>query len=84
MKANTNQINLLQKEARKMHNGKGGNYRIPPEDFCPDVRDEKKRKAMLSKQCREEVKVGRKYLRWIDTNFVLFPPIGKVLKAKKE
>ena len=44
----------------------------------------KKRKAMLSKQCREEVKVGRKYLRWIDTNFVLFPPIGKVLKAKKE
>ena len=44
----------------------------------------KKRKAMLSKQCREEVKVGRKYLRWIDTNFDLFPPIGKVLKAKKE
>ena len=30
MKANTKQINLLQKEARKMHNGKGGNYSIPP------------------------------------------------------
>ena len=84
MKANINQINLLQKEARKIQNGKGGNYKIPPEDFCPDVCDEKKRKAMLSKQCREEVKVGRKYLRWIDTNFDLFPPIGKVLKAKKE
>ena len=41
MKANINQINLLQKEARKIQNGKGGNYEIPPEDFCPDVRDEK-------------------------------------------
>ena len=84
MKANTNQFKLLQKEARKMHKGKGGSYEIPPEDFCPDVSDEKKRKVMFSEQCREEVKVGRKYLRWIDTNFDLFPPIGKVLKAKKE
>ena len=40
MKANINQINLLQKEARKIQNGKGGNYEIPPEDFCPDIRDE--------------------------------------------
>ena len=44
MKANINQINLLQKEARKIQNGKGGNYEIPPEDFCPDVRDEKNRR----------------------------------------
>ena len=84
MKANTNQFKLLQKEARKMHNGKGGSYEIPPEDFCPDVSDEKKRKVMFSEQCREEVKVGRKYLRWIDTNFDLFSPIGKALKARKE
>ena len=40
MKANINQINLLQKEAQKIQNGKGGNYEIPPEDFCPDIRDE--------------------------------------------
>ena len=58
-------------------------YEIPPEDFCPDVSDEKKRKVMFSEQCREEVKVGRKYLRWIDTNFDLFSPNVKALKAKR-
>ena len=83
MKANTNQFKLLQKEARKMHNGKRGNYEIPPEDFCPNVSDGKKRKVVFSEQCREEVKVGRKYLRWIDTNFDLFSPNVKALKAKR-
>ena len=83
MKANTNQFKLLQKEARKMHKGKGGSYEIPPEDFCPDVRDEKKRKAMLSKQCREEVKVGGNTYAGLTQILFYFHQLAKYLKPKR-
>ena len=86
MKANTNtQKNILQ-EVLKIHNGKGAFNDLPPDDFSTQISDEKNQKALFVQQCRarEEMKIGSKYLSWIDKDFELFIDSKKVTSSKVE
>ena len=55
-----------------------------PDDFSTQISDEKKRKALFVQQCREEIKIGSKYLSWIDKDFELFIDSKKVTSSKVE
>ena len=68
----------------KIHNGKGAFNDLPPDDFSAQISDEKKRKALFVQQCREEMKMGSKYLSWIDKDFELFIDSKKVTSSKVE
>ena len=71
------QKNLL-REVLRMKNGKGAFHDQPPDDYCTQISDDKKRKSLFVQQCREEMKIGAKYLNWIDTDFDLFTASKKV------
>ena len=45
---------------------------IPPTDFFPDISDVNERKMRFFNQCKEELKLSRKYLTWVDKEFKLF------------
>ena len=67
----------LLREIKKLHHkgqGKAGAAlpEIPPTDFFPDISDVNERKMMFFKQCKEELKLSRKYLTWVDKEFKLF------------
>ena len=53
-----------------------------PDDFSTQISDEKNRKALFVQQCREEMKMGSKYLSWIDKDFELFIDSKKVTSSK--
>ena len=82
VKANTNTQNNILREVLKIHNGKGAFNDLPPDDFSAQISDEKKRKALFVQQCREEMKMGSKYLSWIDKDFELFIDSKKVTSSK--
>ena len=65
------------REIKKFHHkgqGKAGAafHEIPPTDFFPDISDVNERKVMFFKQCKEELKLSRNYLTWLDKEFNLF------------
>ena len=55
---------------------------LPPADYSTQICDDKKRKAFFVKQCREEMKIGSKYLSWIDNDFDLFIASKKVTTSQ--
>ena len=65
------------REIKKSHHkgqGKAGAafHEIPPTDFFPDISDVNERTMMFFKQCKEELKLSRKYLTTVDKEFKLF------------
>ena len=66
----------------KRNNGQGAFGDQPPANYSPQICDDKKRKAMFVKQCREEMKIGSKYLSWIDNDFDLFIASKKVTTSQ--
>ena len=77
------QQNIL-REVMKTHKGKGKNCETPPDDFSADITDEKARKSEFAKLCREEMKIGAKYLTWIDKDFYLFEGCKKITQSENE
>ena len=75
------QKNIL-REVLKNNNGQGAFYDLPPADYSTQICDDKKRKAFFVKQCREEMKIGSKYLSWIDNDFDLFIASKKVTTSQ--
>ena len=75
------QRNIL-REVLRTNNGKGAFHDQPPDDYCRHISDDKKRKSLFVQQCREEMKIGPKYLSWIDSEFVLFTASEKVKPTK--
>ena len=84
VKANTNTQKNILREVLKIHNEKGAFNDLPPDDFSTQISDEKKRKALFVQQCREEIKIGSKYLSWIYKDFELFIDSKKVTSTKVE
>ena len=58
--------------------------RYAPDDFSADITDEKARKSEFAKLCREEMKIGAKYLTWIDKDFYLFEGCKKITQSENE
>ena len=75
--------NLL-RETMKSRNGKGSHCEIPPDDFATETSCEKQRKSLFAKMCREEVKIGARYLNWIDQDFHLFEDCEQITKLDTE
>ena len=55
---------------------------IPPTDFFPDISDVNERKMRFFNQCKEELKLSRKYLTWVDKEFKLFSSHKTVSRTK--
>ena len=66
MDANT-QKTLLREIKKFQHKGQGkagaAFHEIPPTDFFPDISDVNEREMMFFNQCKEELKLSRKYLK---------------------
>ena len=67
-----------------MHNGGGVFHDLPPAEYATQIVDNKKRKSLFVQQCREEMKMGAKYLSWMDNDFNLFIDSKKVRPSKIE
>ena len=76
-------FNLL-RETMKSRNGKGSHCEIPPDYFATEFSCEKQRKSLFAKMCREDVKIGARYLNWIDQDFHLFEDCEQITKLDTE
>ena len=81
-KTQKNIIYYILREVLKKNNGQGAFYDQPPADYSTQICDDKKRKAFFVKQCREEMKIGSKYLSWIDNDFDLSIASKKVATSQ--
>ena len=63
------QILTLQRELQIQLSGKGKHGEIAPDDFFPDIDDQKERNSMFTKMCRADAKDSEEYKKWLEERF---------------
>ena len=63
------QILTMQRELQIQLSGKGKHGEIAPDDFFPDIDDQKERNSMFTKMCRADAKDSEEYKKWLEERF---------------
>ena len=66
-----NEKRRIQRIIQKTKKGSGNGFSDPPQDFCPDILDKKKRRVAFAAKCREEIKAHDLYKHW-ENQHVIF------------
>ena len=74
--------NSILRQIQKLKNGKGNGFANPPDNFSPEIMDEKERKSAFVKSCRIEIDDHEMYQNWKNEPFSL--NLGENQISKKD